>query len=198
MYIDNIFTYLGTHELLSDGDICVKKNIIYLHINDKKLDMFYQEKLCNGNHRIEIIFLVLHDYDLEGSHANVILIDHVKHEYERFEPNGRMKNYDKITNKFLISSDFINLFGVFGYKYIKPREFCFGPQTLLIGTNLAGSCVIWTLWYIDQRLIFPDISRKEIIDSVDSIETAIFIMNDMLEHLDNLGLHVSDIQDLVK
>jgi hypothetical protein len=123
---------------------------------------------CKTFTRYQIVtFSIEADIQVRDSrHRNIIIIDNEDKTYERFEPNGSMP-YDDVVNT-LLDTNFRELFKLTDYKFIKPSDFCprFGPQKKLKGTLLIGSCIIWTLWFTEQRLKYPNKSRESIIEQI--------------------------------
>jgi hypothetical protein len=123
---------------------------------------------CKSFTRYQIVtFSIEADIQVRDSrHRNIIIIDNDDKTYERFEPNGSMP-YDEVVNT-LLDTNFRELFKLTDYNFIKPSDFCprFGPQKKLKGTLLIGSCIIWTLWFTEQRLKYPNKSRESIIEQI--------------------------------
>lgn len=74
-------------------------------------------------------------------------------------------------------------------------DFCprVGPQQMLKGTKLISSCVIWSLWYIEQRLTNLEETREDIIDKVVSKDSkfATRIVEDYIEKLNEMDILVN-------
>jgi hypothetical protein len=112
-------------------------------------------------------------WKVEGHH-NSYLIDSQNRTLERFEPNGvdnddTYLQVDRILNELC---DKQNL------TYIPPSEFCpsVGPQSMQLRAEYSirqdlnwlsreanvkedylGSCSIWSLWYLVNRVQYPDV-----------------------------------------
>ncbi|BCS83184.1 ankyrin repeat-containing protein [Cotonvirus japonicus] len=116
-----------------------------------------------------------------GNHTNGLIYDINKNILERFEPHGSdypiKFNYnpdlldDVLERKFSVTLS--NIFReTFKVKYIKPNEYLpkIGFQTLdnmeiNINKNIGdpnGFCTLWTIWYFDFRLKYPDIEPKNL------------------------------------
>lgn len=102
-------------------------------------------------------------------HLNMVLIDNKTKEIERFEPIGTVV-IEKTCN---IDSILANMFPK--YKYFSPIDFC--PNISFQGVDKAlrrqlklqpepGFCAIWSLWYLDTRLLNKTIDRAELIESI--------------------------------
>lgn len=165
MRFGNLLNELTTTKLFFDGSYLKK----------------YIAKCLKGKKNFIILFLKLPE------HANCIIIDKVRREIERFEPNGG-NEYDH--NDLFIDNELQNLFitgedPLLGreYRYLTPNDYCpDGFQSLRgdIGTNDPdGFCFWWTLFYIDMRLSNPSLSREIL------IQTAIRIMNNTLNIVEN-------------
>ena len=145
---------------------------LYVHkMLDKKIE------LClKGDKRFVVV--MLNTYTSGAPHANVLIYDRKNKTLERFDPHGynkaslpsyQSKVMDKDINSYFESKTTIN-------EYIGPIDFCpkwkqwksFGIayqkiQGLEKFKNFKGSCATWVLWYIDLRLMNPDIPRETII-----------------------------------
>jgi len=140
-----------------------------LHLTD---DFESNFKKCLQKKRFIIIPLGIEMK--EGNHANYLIYDDASKEVERFEPHGNTtpiglhynpKLLDDILEKNFkdISSDIT---------YIRPSDFM--PKVAFqlmdageknkkkIGDPI-GWCALWVIWYVDQRLTYSNISRKELV-----------------------------------
>lgn len=109
------------------------------------------------------------------AHTNALIIDRERREYERFEPHGhflaspeedRKVNYVLENNK-----DLKGAFGLHGYRYISPFDFCpsRGPQILSKEKecpDVRGFCPTWSLYYMLQRILNPRWSREAVLKHV--------------------------------
>ena len=102
-------------------------------------------------------------------HANVILIDKELKQVERFEPHG--------SKSIMASKRIDNLlkesFGKIGYTYFSPKSFCPKKSVQAIHGQAKnplykdlGYCTIWSLWYIDTRLLNQSKTRDETINMI--------------------------------
>jgi hypothetical protein len=155
------------------------------------------EKKCEKKHRFQVITLSIQGHkdksNKDFQHRNALIVDHKKKEFERFEPNGSMP-YDS-TIDGILDTDFRNDFGLEGYSYIKPLDFCpkIGPQQKLRGTKMISSCIIWSLWYIEQRLSNPEKERFKIVEEVieGGKEYALKTVEDYIERMNELDIIVN-------
>lgn len=102
-------------------------------------------------------------------HANSILIDRELRQVERFEPHG--------SETIMASEELDNLlersFNKIGYKYFSPKSFC-PVQSVQSIHGLAknplykdiGYCTIWSMWYMDNRLLNPLKTRDQTINMI--------------------------------
>jgi hypothetical protein len=100
-------------------------------------------------------------------HANLIIYDFKNKLIERFEPYGKCVNYfiDTILEEELTWNT--------GFKYIKPSDYepYAGFQTISDENNnnnlkpgdFGGFCLAWCLWYLETKLINPNIPSKILI-----------------------------------
>jgi hypothetical protein len=143
---------------------CMKKNIQFI-----MLPIFIEFLSCNGS-----------------GHLNFMILDKKRKEVERFEPYGN----DKFTNKsnkyrHELMTGFDNEMrdwvknSIKGYSYKTPEESCpniqFGVQdieenNLALGikspeleTDPGGFCSIWSVWYGELRLKFPNKSSEKLV-----------------------------------
>ena len=100
-------------------------------------------------------------------HFNMVIYDTKDKELERFEPYG-----GKVKTKFdKLFKMYIDVF-IDNVTYFEPLTFCpnISFQQLnetygtILSTDPGGFCTIWSLWYMEMRLKYPDKSRKKIID----------------------------------
>jgi ankyrin repeat protein len=152
----------------------------------------------------------------EGSHANYIVYDLKKNTVERFEPHGSTTppglNYDPD----LLDEILALKFKTFDEKieYYSPKDFLpkIGFQMMDMMENKqkrigdpGGFCALWSIWYIDMRMIYKDLHPKELVNLlIDTIKKqnvsvknmirnyALNIIKDRDEILDKAGLDIND------
>jgi len=98
-----------------------------------------------------------------GAHANLIIIDKINMTIERFEPNGKTEPNNYNYNGKLLD----NLLKMFFEKYFKYTYYTpidtqptIGFQSLEVNEtdkhkkigDPGGFCVVWCVWYLEQRL----------------------------------------------
>jgi ankyrin repeat protein len=107
-----------------------------------------------------------------GSHANYLIIDLKTKEAERFEPNGSTPPYNYDYNSELLDSLLhTNLKRLIpGMKYFSPSDYLPKVGFQLLGrrqyghyiSDPKGFCALWSIWYVDYRLSYPEFTRKEL------------------------------------
>lgn len=102
-------------------------------------------------------------------HSNILLFDLVKNTVERFEPHGHgeeieIDEFDAILNRELYKNNF---------KYLRPIDY--SPKLSfqsILSTNCdpvykdLGFCTLWNLFYINCRILNPDIDREILIKRI--------------------------------
>jgi len=132
---------------------------------------------CTNNNDIRFIVTPLGIELSNGSHANYLLFDKKTYEVERFEPYGSDSPY-----KFNYNSNLLDTILSFKFKeinenikYIKPKTFLpkIGFQYFDISesktTNIGdpgGFCALWSIWYTDMRLKYPEVDRKALVNKL--------------------------------
>jgi hypothetical protein len=152
----------------------------------------------------------------EGSHANYIVYDLNKNTVERFEPHGSTTppglNYDPD----LLDEILALRFKSFDEKieYYSPKDFLpkIGFQMMDMMENKqkrigdpGGFCALWSIWYIDMRMIYKDLNPKELVNLlIDTIKKqnvsvknmirnyALNIIKDRDDILNKAGLDIND------
>lgn len=157
-------------------------NIEILWINnniyfDEKFDQVFEK--CISNPKKRYIIAPIGIIQQNGAHANYILYDKKLNELERFEPHGATAtrfdyNYQLLDT--LLENKFKTLLpNKSSFKYYRPTSFMEkislqqleGLETNKKKINdMSGYCVSWSLWYIDMRILYQDISRKKLISKL--------------------------------
>jgi hypothetical protein len=118
------------------------------------------------------------------SHANMIIINDERREYERFEPHGdkteRFTASDEKLNRLLnaaMQSKYAqSTLGIpTDYKYLTPMDFCpaLGPQSLSRAEFEAerkrcprgGFCLTWSIMYGLIRIVNSRLSREQAVEA---------------------------------
>lgn len=181
--------------------------IVWVH---KKL--FFSEnfvdnfKKCINNNNIRFIIIPLGIEIERGSHANYLIFDKKTYEIERFEPYGAESpykfNYNQKLLDNILSFKFIELDS--NIKYISPDTFLpkigfqyfdiYEEKTSKIG-DPGGFCALWSLWYTDMRLKYPDINRKSL---VNKLLKEIKLKNISFRYMiRNYSSNITDIRDTI-
>lgn len=152
--------------------------IVWIH---KKL--FFSEnfvsnfKKCLMDNKIRFIVVPLGIELKEGSHANYLIFDKKTYEIERFEPYGSNPPYKFNYNKHLLDNVLTFKFNEIDerIKYISPDQFLpkigfqyfdiYESKTKKIG-DPGGFCALWSIWYTDMRLQYPEIERTSLVNKL--------------------------------
>jgi ankyrin repeat protein len=134
-------------------------------------------KKCIKKSKYNFIIIPLGIEIFNNNHSNYLIYDISKNEIERFEPNGT-HNPNKLNYNFklldvLLKNKFSEINNI---KYIPPIDFLprIGFQILdavekhthqNIG-DPGGFCAVWSIWYVDMRLKYNTIHRKELVESI--------------------------------
>jgi ankyrin repeat protein len=160
-------------------------------------------KKCINNNKINII-IPLGIEMKNGSHANYIIFNIKTKTVERFEPHGSTFpigfNYDPD----LLDESLKNHFLKFDSKitYIKPKDYMpkigFQIMDMLEQQNKkigdpGGFCALWSLWYVDMRLIYKDIDRKLLVDEL--IKTIKYNKISFKNLIRNYSKNITDLRD---
>ena len=142
----------------------------------------------------------------EGSHANYLIYDHKIKEVERFEPHGMTTppglHYNPDLLDDLLELKFQEIDE--SIKYIRPKQYLpkIGfqlmdinePKKKKIGDPI-GWCALWVIWYVDQRLTYKDVPRKELVNALlrNIREQGISFKN----LIRNYGRNIIDVRDTI-
>jgi hypothetical protein len=145
-------------------------NAVVIHLDCTKSceqEYFRHTTNCNNDARYDAVMLSIYKVKALGkksSHRNAVLVDHSLRTYERFEPHGSNSSHDNVVDHFM-EKDFRVAFKLDKYTYIPPSNFCprFGPQKYVSGTHFSGTCIFWSLWYLEQRLLNPEKEQSQIL-----------------------------------
>jgi hypothetical protein len=104
-------------------------------------------------------------------HVNILVYDRELNEIERFEPNGSIFYQDKDCNAQKADEILSDYFSKLGIKYIPPIDFCpnFGVQYKYENDSKEERefCVTWSFLYANERLLHPELSRKDIVEKME-------------------------------
>ena len=165
------------HSMSLDNYQCEFLNFEILWINYKLyiIESFYDmfKKCIASGKRFIVIPLGIEVKN--NNHANYIIYDLHTQEIERFEPHGNYP-HGLYYNPKLLDSILKDRFIMFNskIKYITPSEYL--PK---IGFQLfenyennkkigdpPGFCALWSVWYVDMRLSYPNIERKILVKNL--------------------------------
>ncbi|ARF11749.1 ankyrin repeat protein [Klosneuvirus KNV1] len=181
--------------------------IVWVH---KKL--FFSDNFANNfrkcidNNNIRFIIIPLGIEIERGSHANYLIFDKKTYEMERFEPYGSESPYKFNYNQKLLDNILSFKFTEIdpNIKYISPDNFLpkigfqyfdiYEEKTSKIG-DPSGFCALWSLWYTDMRMKYPDINRKSL---VNKLLKEIKFKNISFRHMiRNYSINITDIRDKI-
>lgn len=161
---------------------------------------------CINNQNIRFIIIPLGIELVEGSHANYLIFDKKTYEIERFEPYGSSSPY-----KFNYDSKLLDNILAFKFseinekiKYISPHLFLpkigfqyldvYESKTTKIG-DPGGFCALWSIWYTEMRLKYPDIDRKSIVGKLmKQIKSSNTSFKNLIR---NYSINITNIRDII-
>ena len=171
-YDDNTtYNFLIKHGI-STYEFLFKKNFVLwyknsLYIMDGTKELFLDVIKNNKKTGYTHIMLYAILYLKHGLHANILLYTIKTNELERFDPFG--SGFDQLLDDQL-KSHFEHL--IPNLKYISPFDYMTstGIQKIDVTENLnayigdpVGYCAAWSIWYVDMRMTYPQISRNKLI-----------------------------------
>jgi len=119
---------------------------------------------------------------MQGTHANIILVDTKEKIISLLEPHGKRKDdstIDSVESAYYLSDKYINKFFskiLEDYEYISPQTYM-GPNSLQSRIDAGtGLCISWGILFIHYRLLNLDKSLKQIIKYLDKKITKKFIL----------------------
>lgn len=148
--------------------------IVWVHQKLYLIDNFYDLfKQCLQKTR-RFIIIPLGIEMREVSHAGYLIYDKLKNEIERFEPHGSTTPVGLHYNPNLLDEILESRFKSIdeNMKYIRPKDYLpkIGFQLMDVSENNKkrigdpnGFCALWCIWYVDMRLTYSDIDRKELV-----------------------------------
>jgi len=122
----------------------------------------------------DIIFIYLAIYYKSGSHASIIIIDNKNKEIERFETGGKSNYMEAMDNtlKKYFQKTMIDLTKK-KYTYNTPLEYqnvfdfqAISVEQLKYINECVGFCVAWIFWYLEHKLLNPEIKSKKLINKL--------------------------------
>jgi hypothetical protein len=141
-------------------------------ISLKEMTVYFNKRLIDCNtKRFTIIPIGLSTYNTDY-HSNVLIYDKSKKTIKHFDPNGSL--FDKYP---AVEKNLEKIFKELKIKYLNPEIVCpvYGPQLLEFsnciikntdGSTLTnpGFCLLWSLWYIELSLKYPDNDSKKLFE----------------------------------
>lgn len=159
---------------------------------------------CMLNNQKRFIIIPLGIELQEGSHANYLIYDKQLKEMERFEPHGSSNppgfNYhpNQLDNMLNMKINEIDK----NIKYVPPSSFLpkIGFQIFdIIEKNKKkigdpkGFCALWSIWYVDFRLTYPDVNRKKLVgDMIPYIRNQKLSFKNLIR---NYSKNITDLRD---
>ncbi|AYV77233.1 MAG: ankyrin repeat protein [Barrevirus sp.] len=170
--------------------------------------LFFSENFVDSFKKCQTRFIIIPlGIELKvGSHANYLIYDRKVNEIERFEPYGSEAphgfNYDMNLLDSILEFKFKEINK--DMKYVKPADYLpkigfqhfdiFEEKTSKIG-DPKGFCALWSIWYTDNRLKYPDVNRKSL---VKKLVREIKMQNISFRNLiRNYSVAITDIRDKV-
>lgn len=148
-------------------------------------------KTCKHN----MLAVMINLFSSDDGHANMLIINKITKEIEHFEPHGDRTTMfetlaDNVAFQRRIKGYLQQKLGLHDYKYLPPSKICprttnfaytstrsqkKGIQSLLnqstditldIDTEYNGSCAIWSLWYLHNRLKQPYSTAQQVYEKL--------------------------------
>lgn len=116
------------------------------------------------------------------AHYNILIIDNKNKTMERFESYGY--DFENDLNKYYIFKSFdANMAKLYpSYKYISPEKFCpfsgiqkieenqiYNNNNIETYSDPGGFCGVWSIWYAELRLKYPNMDRKKLLNKASKI-----------------------------
>jgi len=183
LYLPNMESYLLNNMAFDDttgfpfsDDLIIREPIFPWIINYNTEHSYYIHPYLNNlinaqmkknDKRFACVFIsVITDTYL---HANILIYDLKNKTVERFEPYGNIMgtnmNIDDILEEELTWNT--------GLRYIRPEEYLpFASFQMISDENntdyqkagdFGGFCLAWSIWYLENRLMNPDVEQKSLV-----------------------------------
>lgn len=229
LYLPNIDSYLLNNVAFDDisgypfvDDLIMKEPIFPWIINYNTENTYYihpylnnliNAEIINNKKRFACVFLsVITETYL---HANILVYDLKNKTVERFEPYGNIIGTNTMIDDTLEEELTWNT----GLKYIRPEEYLpFASFQMISDENnteyqkagdFGGFCLAWSIWYIENRLMNPDIEQsvlvKKLIKKLGSLDIKFIeyirnyankINESRVKYLEKIGISKTNISDL--
>jgi len=138
----------------------------------------------NCEKRFFMMPIMLSHPNMDGSHANIILVDTEKSQKKimLLEPHGKrrkLSTLDSVESGYFLSNRYLNKFFskiLPEYQYISPHLFM-GSNSLQSRIDSGtGLCITWGILFVHYRLINLDKTIKQLINYLDKKITRKFIL----------------------
>lgn len=134
-------------------------------------------KKCIDNNAVRFIIVPL-GIEVDGKHhANYLILDKNTYQLERFEPYGSKSPPDFDYNQKLLDNIISFKFSSINpnIEYISPEKYLptislqyfdvYEEKTRKISDPM-GFCALWSIWFTDMRIKYPDIPRDKLIKKI--------------------------------
>jgi len=202
LYIPNMTSYMIKNTNVEENysypfadDIITREPIFPWIINYYSENEFYIHPYLNtlinthmkSKYRFACVFLsVISDSYL---HANILLYDFKNKTVERFEPYGYFIGLDLTIDNVLEEELTWNT----GLHYIRPKDYLPYASFQMISDennieykkpgDFGGFCLAWCIWYIENRMLNPNIEQKTVVMKL--IKKLSTIDNKFIEYIRN-------------
>jgi ankyrin repeat protein len=161
---------------------------------------------CINNSNIRFIIIPIGIEMREGSHSNYLIYDKKIKEIERFEPHGSSNPMGLDYNPSLLDNLLEKRFGelIKNITYIRPSVYLpkIGFQLFDIAETKkkkigdpGGFCALWSIWYVDMRILYSDIPRDKIVNILlQAIKEKNLSFRELIR---NYSIDIIKIRDLV-
>jgi len=169
-------------------------------------DFIENYKKCIDNINIRFVIVPIGIEIDDGSHANYLILDKNTFELERYEPYGAESPFKYNYNSSLLDNILSFKFNDINpnIKYISPKKYLSKmsfqyfdvneSKTVHIG-DAGGFCGLWSIWYTDMRLMYPDISRDKLVRKLfKMIKQQNISFKNMIR---NYSINITKIRDVV-
>jgi hypothetical protein len=187
---DNNITFDYFKEYISQYDIIknnpIISNIIIYYSKKKYYIHPYLNNIVNS-YKKRFLFVFLSLIVTPGHyHANILIYDYKNMTIERFEPAGIIHSNQNTDIDIVLDEE---LTWNTGFRYISPREFMqnISFQSISDENNIVnlkygdtgGFCASWCFWYLETKLLNPDVDPKTLV-------------NKLIKKLNNLDIKFSE------
>jgi hypothetical protein len=228
LYVDNVTGFPFADDMIIQHPIFPwiinynTSNTYYIHPYLNNLINSHVKDNRTYSHRFACVFLsIITDTYL---HANMLIYDFKNKTIERFEPYGKNEPNDKNEPNGKIDSTIDDILEEeltwnTGLKYIRPSEFLPYASFQMISDennndyqkagDFGGFCLAWSIWYLENRLINPDIEQsvlvKKLLNKLNSLDIKFIeyirnyankINEARVKYLKKIGIHTNNTSDL--